>query len=1255
METKEGQKGTKAKMKIIMRMSFFSYRILTAVFVLGSLSGHAQSGVIPPSPNAAAFAKYGNIPISTYTGVPDISIPIYQIKVRDITVPISLSYHASGIKVGEEASRVGLGWVLNAGGVISRNVVNKDDFLADVTAYLNAQNNSPVLPTGPAFVPNKNVTGGTTITFIDTQNIPATTVLDLANHIYGSTVDYEPDQFNYNFLGNSGKFVLDRNRQPILEKQEKIKITPNADGSSWDVRTPDGFKYVFAASESFTDMGPGGSEQKSAWYLTEINSPQGEKVTFHYETLGSQFIKPVGNFSETVQAYQFSCGTFACTPVPNSQTALPRKKYSNIYLSHIRWPHGKVEFVLSDRDDIEGDKKIDVVKVYSNKKALPAEDYVQVEEYRLGYSYFDYNVGGNTFPMPDVTDARLRKRLKLVSMSKHAATVNTPKEHEYLFNYYETANSDQLPAKNSYSRDHWGYSNGKGNISLIPTFNSVVNPSSYDEISGIMGTERNPSAEHMRAYSLKEIVYPTKGKTTFYYGVNDYEVTMTSEPEVYPLWENVFYDAVADRGVVKTQVMDFRDGYASTSNGVIPVEVNVTFRANPTCGQLLGAPDIYFEVLSFDDQTSYGRVSMGMTPCTGPNQIDCIYCVPEQTSFGVYTYRGLLSLHPGKYKWKAFVNGQETQFQNISGSYKWWVDARKRSPLGANKKYALTGGLRIERIEDSDPESNVSNVRKFEYHYTTDVDANGIFEEHSYGRRMVQPKYSYFDVAWEKKCLNPESPPAQRVYSTCTDCAYMLRQSDSFLPATGTQGNIVGYDKVTEIIGVNGENGRTEYQYENVEDAVLVALYPHGGNSYRIRPASISTKAHPLNGLLKAKASFTASGLPVHQITNTYRLKYNKIVYGLEYRKVRTVGFDWTDYATIYQLLGNNADVLMNVYPATISNFQFLETSTETTFDAVGALQLSVETTHSYDNQNHLQLTKATRTRSDGHKLVTTYKYPGDYSDGEGGTTIAMMKGDDVYMHNSPIEVTISNEEPGGSQKILSRNITVYDVFNGKVRPKENVALQKNAPVLPDQLPDYIPSAGYGLAHYRKILSMDYTPEWNLDKVEKTSDLPLSYVWGHKKTLPVAEVKNAISTEILYEGFEDTSAAGVIDNSNLSHTGGKYYSGDYTVSFTLPNTRTYLIEYWYLDATNKWQYISKTYAGPSMVLSEGSAIDDVRIYPKDAQMKSYTYEPLWGMTSSIDENGQTYRYEYDSFGRLFRVLNEKGSIEKQFTYHYRDN
>jgi hypothetical protein len=81
----------------------------------------------PPSPDAASLGKYGQYPVSLYNGLVKIDIPIYTIELPLYNLPVSISYHASGIKINEISSTVGLGWALNAGGVITRSVRGMPD------------------------------------------------------------------------------------------------------------------------------------------------------------------------------------------------------------------------------------------------------------------------------------------------------------------------------------------------------------------------------------------------------------------------------------------------------------------------------------------------------------------------------------------------------------------------------------------------------------------------------------------------------------------------------------------------------------------------------------------------------------------------------------------------------------------------------------------------------------------------------------------------------------------------------------------------------------------------------------------------------------------------------------------------------------------------------------------------------------------------------------------------------------------------
>ena len=49
----------------------------------------------------------------------------------------------------------------------------------------------------------------------------------------------------------------------------------------------------------------------------------------------------------------------------------------------------------------------------------------------------------------------------------------------------------------------------------------------------------------------------------------------------------------------------------------------------------------------------------------------------------------------------------------------------------------------------------------------------------------------------------------------------------------------------------------------------------------------------------------------------------------------------------------------------------------------------------------------------------------------------------------------------------------------------------------------------------------------------------------------------------------------------------------------------------------------------------------------------YTYDPLVGVTSIMQPNGQTEYYNYDSSNRLQSIVNDKKEVLKTFEYNYR--
>lgn len=135
------------------------------------------------------------------------------------------------------------------------------------------------------------------------------------------------------------------------------------------------------------------------------------------------------------------------------------------------------------------------------------------------------------------------------------------------------------------------------------------------------------------------------------------------------------------------------------------------------------------------------------------------------------------------------------------------------------------------------------------------------------------------------------------------------------------------------------------------------------------------------------------------------------------------------------------------------------------------------------------------------------------------------------------------------------------------------------------------------------------------------------------------------TNEFFYEGFE---AIGNVTGG--AHTGRTSYSGSYSVPFTLPNntTRQYVMDWWVLTS-GIWVFNEQPYTGPITISGQ---IDDVKIFPTDALMSTYTYNPLVGETGETDASGHATTYEYDGFGRPDLIRDNDGNILKKNCYNY---
>lgn len=257
-----------------------SYRLLFLAFiqvhlVFGQDNATIKTGlptILPPSPTVAALMKFEEVPVSNYTGVPDISIPLFNTPTlsKDINLDISLKYHISGIAADERASDVGLGWSLFAGGTISRTVRGLPDEFLKITG-----GNSDVYGTGKYGI-YENYT---------TINIPSSNYYSVLNYIQNGTsssndqykideflwesyqnnkYDSEHDLWQFNFMGYSGRFYIKKNDNNQLEvvplDDNRLKIVnmyaPDPYNTTnlfipigFTVYDEKGYKYIFDVIE----------------------------------------------------------------------------------------------------------------------------------------------------------------------------------------------------------------------------------------------------------------------------------------------------------------------------------------------------------------------------------------------------------------------------------------------------------------------------------------------------------------------------------------------------------------------------------------------------------------------------------------------------------------------------------------------------------------------------------------------------------------------------------------------------------------------------------------------------------------------------------------------------------------------------------------------------------------------------------------------------------------------------------------------
>lgn len=437
---------------------------------------------LPPAPNAAAIIKHSEIMLNKNTGSPAINIPLFNVKGNKLSAAVSIGYSSTGIKVDEIASRVGMGWSLSAGGVITRTIRGWAD-----------ENTTRVVP--PFSIASGNCG---TYEFFDK--------VTSSNNSTG--YDSEPDLYNFNMNGISGSFVFDASGNVVAIPADKYKVEKNFSGSAWNfkITTTDGIAYYFggsSATEKTKRLNTCGKTFSTylpnAWYLIKIEHPNGEAINLSYTGLTYNYETGV---SETKNYGVFN-PFYTCPAAPGSSTCINLLETQGVLLSSISSASNSVQFSYTTRSDC-GDKLVSSITQVTGSQTTGVYNFTYNQQ-QANSIYLNESSNGQSYT-PYLTD--------LVESSGDYAFSKT---HKFVYK-----DPGGRPPRLSYAQDHWGYFNGRINSTFIPKPKDFYLQQTFTSATA----DREPDSAFGGKGLLTKIVYPTGGVDVIDYEGNDIKVEL---------------------------------------------------------------------------------------------------------------------------------------------------------------------------------------------------------------------------------------------------------------------------------------------------------------------------------------------------------------------------------------------------------------------------------------------------------------------------------------------------------------------------------------------------------------------------------------------------------------------------------------------------------------------------------------------------------------------------------------------------------
>ena len=1069
----------------------------------------------PVSPEAGRLGTYGNVPVNLSTGQMNFPVPIYTINANGYSWPISLSYNFKGLIYEDKPSVTGLGWNLQAGGVVTREVRGIPDEHPKGYYGINEERQRFLNP------------------YFNDGTMTRAIAEDLAN----GNIDGEADKYYVSVNGVSFSFKVGLDKQPVYLSEHNHKVSfiwkNEYELDGFDVTDHNGIQYHFTDKEfnapvsgNFNVFNDSFTEYVSSWNLSSVVFPNNEKLFFNYQT--RDYYSYDFFASGATNSRQIQCGGPSFTPLATYNDGFSKTRITRKILTRINASTARVSF------------------------ELPLVPETAADGFRVTYASIFVNDTYTNDILWDYDFSYQGARDLLMSITRN-------QEPFYSFDYL---NKTSVPAfindenANAFKQDLWGFYNGVNN-----QYGINVPGTSYE-------SDKRPSYTHTSAGALSKITYPTGGYTLLNYEQNTtkalYEEVLNENQNFAPNWKiHLQFKSDERRG---SSYKEEKYKYTFTEDVIADIKHELT---------ALPASFSGISITKLEECTSYMSVSANyedsathlraITQDPVPELCPRLYEeIDDKDIDGPYddpitkrgSSKGKIMLSAGTYEFKIWTGSNH---EPVSGEiqvrfYKPPTSEAIEIPLYTNK---LVGGIRVSKLINYTGENTIASTKNFEY-----IDEDG----YSSGKELQKAVTTYNNVV-EHCCGTGAGDTANIILDHFNRLNYTSKTYNS---VNLNQGVPVIYEKVREFAEKRVKTtliGRPDCNTPECirpigtgEGSVLTYIGsgdPYGG------PTSISTYYYT-NGYTESTFNFDRAGvyryptiptgvdMDMGRMINQDVYKFEKKDFSYakisdqenQYSQIRGLqdndGFDYNSNHPMNLKIAKKITKEGNCYyyPEDYNVFNYFKIEKYQELDKRYLVNQTVSkqyfpqvvsTTQNLSYDTKYQLKRTTTTNSEDEVIETENFYPYDMVAGAAAemasenivtpVIASITKRDGVVIGQSKLEYT----------EILPANNDDRIIF----KPSKKFIAIGGEPLRGVTKYDQYDTKGNLLQYFRIIKDGTASNSPNPNSIADEGGTIISAIWGYDYKYPIAQIVNGSYDEAVSHLSITTDQLQQLDNAAL--------------------------------------------------------------------------------------------------------------------------